>query len=408
MKIVMKKIIIQASSRGWTGEQDLCVREVHGQPVIHWTVKNVSEAFPQTPIVIAAPQFDQGGELESLRNSFAAADLSIFYGHDASPLQRLLAVCDDMAEDDYVLRVVGLHFCVDLQIAAKMALDAEQRKSDCVSLPDDFNPKFNSDVFRVGALRKLQQKLEAHPQAAQFMVQPKFFMFKEQADFNCRHYTPVPEYEDQFLLDCRNFIKELQAVERHEVTGDKIWAGDQISFHYEMAAQFLSPEMKLLDVACGAGAGMPILATAVREVHGADLDPEAIAKAQATLPDGNFHFHTEDVTRMSFPADSFDAITSFETLEHVDSQTYLLEIKRVLKPGGIFILSTPQNSIGRIPTDPYHLHEYSLSELKALVAPYFDIVEVIGIKAGRITIPGDPIGANTMLVLKNSDRQETP
>jgi len=398
----MEKILIQASSRGWTGERDLCVREIHGRPLIHWTVKNISQAFPKTPIVIVAPLFDQGGELETIRESFCTVDLSIFYGYDASPLQRMLGACMDLDDYNYILRVAGLHFCVELEVAKKMIKLAKDQKYDCVSLPDDFNPKFNSDLFRMGALRKLQKRLDGHPQEAQFKVHPKFFMFKEKADFNCRHYTPVPEYDDRFLLDCRNFLKGLQPIERHEVTDDRIWSGDQISFHYKMATNFLSHEMKLLDVACGAGVGIPILGKAVKEVHGADLDPEAIAKAKSELADDKFHFHIEDVTNMTFSTNSFDAVTSFETLEHVASHNYLMEIKRVLKPGGLLILSTPQNSIGHIPTEPYHFYEYSLKELKNLVKQYFDIIEVIGIKAGCITIPGDPIGTNTMLVLKNS------
>jgi hypothetical protein len=69
-----------------------------------------------------------------------------------------------------------------------------------------------------------------------------------------------------------------------------------------------------------------------------------------------------------------------------------------LKPGGLFIMSTPQNAIGHVPVNPHHVIEYSLAGIQAVVAPFFQILKSIGIKQGTIVFDDDPCGTNTILV----------
>ena len=143
---------------------------------------------------------------------------------------------------------------------------------------------------------------------------------------------------------------------------------------------------------------MQILAKHLTEVHGADLDPESINNAIQNNTLSNTNFFVEDVTKMSFSSSSYDAVTSFETIEHVPDHECLKEIKRILKPGGILVLSTPQNSIGHIPVNSCHLIEYSLKSLLELVNQHFIVIKVIGIKAGVIIDDNDPYGSNTVLI----------
>jgi SAM-dependent methyltransferase len=275
---------------------------------------------------------------------------------------------------------------------------------DCVKLPDDFPVQFTSDIYRVGSLRILEKLLENHTQDI-FRVHPKFYMFTRNDVFRCAYSQELPSYPDDYLLQCREIGQGIYAEGRLEVNEERIWAGDQLSFHYELALEQCQPGMKILDVACGDGYGTRMLARRVNEVHGADLDPEAVSQARELTDLPNVEFHVEDITQMTFGSNEFDAVCSMETIEHVDDASCLREIRRVLKPGGILILSTPQNRMGHIPVNAAHLHEYSLDEIMKLCREYFTVKDIIGIKAGRIVVPGDPCGTNTVIVcVKDPDR----
>src|SRR5262249_33646855 len=99
--------LIQASSRSWSGGRDLCMASVNGRPAVHWTVERVFSRCRDARVTIVAPELDRGGELDQVRQAFPTVE--IFYGHDASPLDRMLAVCADHDDDDHFVRVDGLH-----------------------------------------------------------------------------------------------------------------------------------------------------------------------------------------------------------------------------------------------------------------------------------------------------------
>src|SRR5262245_44051159 len=91
---------------------------------------------------------------------------------------------------------------------------------------------------------------------------------------------------------------------------------------------------KLLDVACGAGYGLPILLGAVRYAVGIDIDHSALQSAQLETKDVNGAVVLADGCYVPFGNDTFDAITSFETIEHVKNGARLVsEFARVLSPG---------------------------------------------------------------------------
>jgi 2-polyprenyl-3-methyl-5-hydroxy-6-metoxy-1,4-benzoquinol methylase len=280
-----------------------------------------------------------------------------------------------------------------------MFLQAQANDLDCVKLPDDFPVQFSSEIYRVGALRRLD-KLLNHEADQVFRIHPKYFLFAHPELFRSAYIQHTPEYQADYLHQCRERARFIYEVPRLEVNAQRIWAGDQLSFHYELAARYLKPSMKVLDIACGNGYGSRMLSSSVTEVHGGDIDPENIAQARKLTNEINVQLHIEDITALSFHDSSFDAVVSFETIEHVDDDACLRELYRVLRPGGVLILSTPQNRLGHIPVNTAHLREYSLAEITALCSRYFLIIETIGIKSGRVVIDGDPIGTNSVLICK--------
>lgn len=85
-----------------------------------------------------------------------------------------------------------------------------------------------------------------------------------------------------------------------------------------------------------------------------------------------------DAGRLPVADATFDVITSFETLEHVpDAEAMLRELRRVLRPDGTLVLSTPNRSF-RESENPYHVQEFTADELRTLLYQYFGAVTIYG------------------------------
>jgi SAM-dependent methyltransferase len=166
-----------------------------------------------------------------------------------------------------------------------------------------------------------------------------------------------------------------------EFTGERFLPGASGEIWYEhwhryhFAAKLVA-EREVLDVACGAGYGSALLARQARSVVGADISAETIGHAEAvygSVP--NLQFRQADCAALPFSDASFDAVVSFETIEHIEPQAkFLDEVRRVLRPEGLFVLSSPNKleySDRRRFANPYHLRELYRDELVALLAPRF-------------------------------------
>jgi SAM-dependent methyltransferase len=80
-------------------------------------------------------------------------------------------------------------------------------------------------------------------------------------------------------------------------------------------------------------------------------------------------------------ANSFDLVVCFEAIEHIrDHEELICEVKRLLKPGGIFIVSTPNKEIYREgePPNPFHVKELSFGEFDGLLSRSFSNVRYFG------------------------------
>ncbi|MEL4242395.1 methyltransferase domain-containing protein [Shewanella xiamenensis] len=391
------KVLIQASSRSWAGGRDICMGLVNGEITVARTIKRALKAFPAAQLCLVAPEFDQDGELGGVIEYVKDKRLKAFYGFDESPLKRMIAASIELADNDYIVRIDGIHFCFDVELSQKMLAIALQKKLDCIKLPADFPVHFSSEVFRVGALRELVKLLDK-PELEKFNIHPKIYFELNRYNYNFEYLRTLPQYSDEYLRECRNLAKDIYDIPRLEVGSKRtIWA-DTPSYHYQLALEYLNSNMKVLDIACGNGYGVRMMSTFLAEVHGADLDPEIINLAKAYTHEKNVEYYIEDITNLSFEDDSYDAVTCFETLEHIPEDDCLKELRRIIRPGGMLVLSTPQNSYGHIPVNACHIVEYSLDALLKLVGRYFLVVKVIGIKAGTIHSDADPYGTNTVLV----------
>ena len=138
----------------------------------------------------------------------------------------------------------------------------------------------------------------------------------------------------------------------------------------------------VLDIACGTGYGLGILGGNARRVVGVDIDEEAARQARQECR-GNGGVTLADGLRLPFADETFEMITSFETLEHLSARAdFLGELKRVLKTGGTLFLSTPNASytqpVNGVPENPFHIHEYEPDELRSELEGHFSIEKMVG------------------------------
>lgn len=394
-------ILVQASSLSWSGGPDRCMRVLDGKPLVARSLERARRLFPRLPIRIVAPEFDRGG-LDDIAASVEGCQAS--YGFDDRPLKRMIAAVHDLADEALVLRIDGLHCFFQENVIRALIAAAETGKLDLAKSPDNFPPPLTGEVWRVGALRHIDAMLSRLPgeTAAPHYVHPKFLAMREEAGLRTR-IVPPPRVADDILSAIRTSLARAFDEDHNEVTRKSIGAGDQISFHYVLARRYLSPRDRVLDIASGKGFGGNMLAEVAASVICADLDQSKLAEGRTLFPRDNLDFAREDATAMNFPDESFDVVVSMETIEHMDEvDLYLAELRRVLKPGGRAILSTPQNCIGHIPLTPAHIREFSLDELRADCARHFDVERIIGLKAGTVHFDDDPVGANSVILLRKA------
>jgi SAM-dependent methyltransferase len=136
---------------------------------------------------------------------------------------------------------------------------------------------------------------------------------------------------------------------------------------YDYAASLVRG-MEVLDAGSGEGYGAAILARGAASVVGVDLEPDVIEHAAARYP--TVRFERADLLSLPFPGRSFDAVVSLQVIEHLQRpREFVAECARVLRPGGVLIMATP-NRLTFSPEgirNPFHTVEFSPSELRALL-----------------------------------------
>lgn len=141
--------------------------------------------------------------------------------------------------------------------------------------------------------------------------------------------------------------------------------------------------LEVLDIACGEGYGSAVLSRCAQRVLGVDISKEAVAHAQTlygSLP--NLSFRQGSATDIPAPDATFDAVVSFETLEHLTQHDEMLaEIHRVLKPGGFLVISSPNKKVYSDDRDfknEFHVKELYFHELDELLRRHFPAVKYYG------------------------------
>jgi SAM-dependent methyltransferase len=151
---------------------------------------------------------------------------------------------------------------------------------------------------------------------------------------------------------------------------------------YRFAEQFCAGR-RVIDLGCGSGYGAARIASIAEWVEGVDISAEAVAFARARYEVPNLCFsEIAPDGPLPFPCGSFDVVLSFQVIEHVSNVNfYLREARRVLKPGGVLLVVTPDRQHRLFPWQKpwnrWHLREYSAAQLGGAVAHEFVVEQLL-------------------------------
>jgi ubiquinone/menaquinone biosynthesis C-methylase UbiE len=152
-------------------------------------------------------------------------------------------------------------------------------------------------------------------------------------------------------------------------------------YHRYFFARSYCRDKEVLDIASGEGYGSAILAQVASSVVGIDISEETVSHAQAVHARPNLKYLAGDVRKIPLQDHSVDVVVSFETLEHFyEHDLFMQEVKRVLRPDGCLIISTPNSDVYSavgIPANPYHINELTRDEFSILCKKYFKYMSTV-------------------------------
>lgn len=155
-------------------------------------------------------------------------------------------------------------------------------------------------------------------------------------------------------------------------------ASDNFVFQRSILAYYKAAEIvsgDVLEIGTGVGYGVDVVAPAASTFTTID---KSVPQFESPLPD-NTTFLQMSVPPLAFADESFDYVISFQVIEHIEQDAeFVREVSRVLRKGGKFIVSTP-NAPMSLTRNPWHVREYRIEELKALLNRSFSKVECLGV-----------------------------
>lgn len=109
----------------------------------------------------------------------------------------------------------------------------------------------------------------------------------------------------------------------------------------QLSLKYAKKEWKILESGCGSGRVVKYFQDKGYNIEGVELHKETVEKVNALYPE--LKVWREDATKVSRPDDSYDMVLSYGVIEHfIEGPTAILkEMLRLMKPGGIAIITVP-------------------------------------------------------------------
>lgn len=158
-------------------------------------------------------------------------------------------------------------------------------------------------------------------------------------------------------------------------------SGDMREMRLTVAGDYIKNILRpeILDIGCGDGYMTNDMARAGRTVTGVDASASGLKFARE-LSAPSIRYLLAEACKLPFPDNSFDVVTSFDTIEHIENDVaFVLEMKRVLKPRGLVIITTCNRQRIFDHFSKKHWREYSNKELKELLSLGFCCLKTFGV-----------------------------
>jgi O-antigen biosynthesis protein len=186
-----------------------------------------------------------------------------------------------------------------------------------------------------------------------------------------------------------------------EFTGERYVPSVDGQIKYEHLHRYalslaVARDKSVLDIACGEGYGTALLAQVAKSAIGVDIDASTIKHARQSYYYQNIKFLVGSCESIPLPNESVEVVTSFETIEHHDKhEEMMLEIKRVLKPGGLLVISSPNRFI--YSDEPNFVNSYHVKELY-----YDELIELLSRHFKHISCHGQRLATGSFVFPLNS------
>ena len=133
----------------------------------------------------------------------------------------------------------------------------------------------------------------------------------------------------------------------------------EANLHFVETTRSFAPGLTILEIGCGKGTLLLRLREWGARIVGCEVSDFMLTESRRLH--GPLPIAQSDGVNFPYPDDCFDVVLSFDVLEHIpDTDRHLVEVKRVLKPGGCYLLQDTQQ------VDEHDLRDAQMAEFHGM------------------------------------------
>ena len=302
---------------------------------------------------------------DEARQRLALWNIPTYVGDTYNICRRMVAAQRSLSGETFAVRVLAIWKHLDLSFVDCLVDRIQESNLDAVLAPRDFDITFAADVASLEALGRIADLPGDSQEVMRARFNPWGYMDMHPESFRTEYLEPAPLYDSQ--------KREAVLSSRRCHPENEFFGRDYAGSRYHFLKPHIPQGMRILDIACGSGAGSHLLSDGAQFVLGVDYLQGYIDVARKRYPEGaRLQFSVGDGHDFLYQNCEgwFDVAVSLHTLEHVpDDRRMIANLHRNLRTGGLLVAEVPllqARPLG-VPINPYHLREYRAEEFLAMV-----------------------------------------